>query len=147
MNEVVIADTSGLLAVFDADSQEHPACREALASTGHLVISPLVLAELDYLLTTQIGPQAAMAALDFVMGRIDVKRYEVPEVGSLLRTARAVMGRCSSLSIGLTDAVNVALAAEFRTDAVLTLDRRHFRTVRPLTGHQAFRLLPDGSVR
>jgi len=41
------------------------------------------------------------------------------------------------------DGVNVALAAEYRTDALLSLDRRDFRTVRPLTPHQAFRLLPD----
>ena len=28
-------------------------------------------------------------------------------------------------------------------NAVLTLDRRDFRAVRPLTPHKAFRLLPD----
>ncbi|GAA1891058.1 hypothetical protein [Streptantibioticus ferralitis] len=39
--------------------------------------------------------------------------------------------------------MNIALAAEYRTDAVLTLDRRDFRAVRPLTPHKAFRLLPD----
>jgi len=38
--------------------------------------------------------------------------------------------------------VNVALAARYRTDAVLTLDRRDFRA-RPLTPHKYFRLLPD----
>ena len=30
-----------------------------------------------------------------------------------------------------------------RTDAVLTLDRRDFRAMRPLTAHKSFRLLPD----
>ncbi|MEU9891174.1 hypothetical protein [Sphaerisporangium sp. NPDC051011] len=39
--------------------------------------------------------------------------------------------------------MNVALAADYRTDAVLTLDRRDFRAVRPLTPDKAFRLLPD----
>jgi hypothetical protein len=37
----------------------------------------------------------------------------------------------------------VALAAEYRTCSVLTLDRRDFRAIRPLTPHPAFRLLPD----
>lgn len=40
------------------------------------------------------------------------------------------------------DAMNVVLAREFRTDVIATLDR-HFRMIRPITGHDAFRLLPD----
>ena len=39
--------------------------------------------------------------------------------------------------------VNVALAARYQTDTVLTLDRRDFRALRPLSRHPAFRLLPD----
>jgi uncharacterized protein len=46
-------------------------------------------------------------------------------------------------AIGLTDALNVVLAREFRTDVVATFDIRHFRMIRPLTPHAAFRLLPD----
>lgn len=34
-------------------------------------------------------------------------------------------------------------AAEYDTDAMLTLDRRDFRAVRPLGRHKAFRVLPD----
>lgn len=44
--------------------------------------------------------------------------------------------------VGLTDAMNVVLAAEFRTAAMFTTDVRHFRMMTPLTGEQAFRLLP-----
>lgn len=35
------------------------------------------------------------------------------------------------------------LAEEYGTDAILTLDRRDFRAVLPLTEHKAFRVLPD----
>jgi uncharacterized protein len=38
--------------------------------------------------------------------------------------------------------MNSALAREFRTDVIATLDHRHFRVIRPLTPHSAFRLLP-----
>ncbi|WP_348771312.1 hypothetical protein [Streptomyces sp. RKND-216] len=38
--------------------------------------------------------------------------------------------------------MNVALAAAYRTDTVFTTDR-HFRMMRPLTGHSSFRLLPE----
>jgi uncharacterized protein len=34
------------------------------------------------------------------------------------------------------------LAAAYRADSMFTTDR-HFRMIRPLTGHPAFRLLPD----
>ena len=44
--------------------------------------------------------------------------------------------------VGLTDAMNVALAAEFRTTAMLSTDQRHFRMMAPLTGESGFRLLP-----
>ena len=51
--------------------------------------------------------------------------------------------RYRDLDLDLADAVNVALAAEYDTEAVLTLDRRDFRAGRPLGHHKAFRVLPD----
>ncbi|MFD3657369.1 hypothetical protein [Streptomyces sp. NPDC058620] len=39
--------------------------------------------------------------------------------------------------------MNAVLAEAYETEYILTLDRRDFRAVRPLTGHKAFRLLPD----
>ena len=61
------------------------------------------------------------------------------------RTADGAGWRRSDRALGLNlaFAVNVALAARYQTGTILTLDRRDFRTVRPLTGHLAFRLLPD----
>ena len=74
------------------------------------------------------------------------RRFEVPSVSAHLSAAIAVAeGHADAhggKGVGLTDAMNVALAAAYRTDAMLTTDR-HFRMIRPLTGHPAFRLLPD----
>nr|WP_301184523.1 hypothetical protein [Kutzneria buriramensis]WKX11113.1 hypothetical protein Q4V64_27820 [Kutzneria buriramensis] len=39
----------------------------------------------------------------------------------------------------------MALAADYDTDAMLILDRRDFRAVRPLIRYKAFRVLPDAS--
>lgn len=50
------------------------------------------------------------------------------------------------LRLDLADAVTVALAADYETDAVLTLDRRDFRALTPLTEHKAFRVLPDDLI-
>jgi predicted nucleic acid-binding protein len=140
---VAIADTSALLAVFNRKDAEHTSCVEARARVGHLVISPLVLAELDYLISSRVGADVAISVLDHILGKVDVKRYEVPDLSPHLRTARALMGVYKNMNIGLADAMNAALAAYFRTDAVLTLDRTHFRAIRPLTAHTHFRLLPD----
>ncbi|WP_346777109.1 PIN domain-containing protein [Streptomyces sp. HNM0575] len=138
---ILIADTSGLYAYFDGSAPEHAACRKAVAASSHLVVTPLVLAELDYLLSTRIGAEAAQGALAHVRDRTAVRRYGVPETEQHLSTALVTMRRYPQ--IGLTDTMNMVMAAEYHTDSLLTLDRRHFRMVRPLTGHSAFRLLPD----
>ncbi|MGY4992647.1 hypothetical protein [Streptomyces alfalfae] len=63
-----------------------------------------------------------------------------------LRTAMAVMrgyvDADGGVGVGPTDAMNVALAAAFRTADIFTPDG-HFRMMRPLAGQPAFRLLPD----
>ncbi|MFD0275407.1 VapC toxin family PIN domain ribonuclease [Kitasatospora sp. NPDC127111] len=98
---------------------------------------------MDYLAHRTLGATGATRVLEDVIDRCTVGRFEVPEVGSHLGAARIIMRRYPDLNIGLTDAINVVLAAEFRTDAVLTVDRRLFRAIRPLSNHEAFRLLPD----
>ncbi|MEV7784080.1 PIN domain-containing protein [Streptomyces sp. NPDC088106] len=143
---VVIADTNALYRLFTPKDPRHTTHREALARVGHLVVSPMVLTELDYLLTSRIGSGAAMNALDFIAGQTEARRFEIPETGPHLRAAMAVMRGYSETDggagVGLADAMNVALAAAFRTTSLFTRDR-HFRMMRPLTGEPAFRLLPD----
>lgn len=140
---VAIADTGALLAFYKGDEADHLACRKAMEGVGHLVVPPMVLAELDYLVTGHLGPKAAITMLGHIADRVAVGRFEVPEVGPHLHAARAVMQRYVDLSIGLTDAMNAVLAKEFRTHAMFTIDRKHFRAIRPLTPHDAFRLVPD----
>jgi predicted nucleic acid-binding protein len=140
---VAIADTGALLAFYKGDEADHPGCREALARIGHLVVSPMVLAELDYLISRHMDPKDAASVLRHIATKVAVGRYEVPEVGPHLVAAHAVMLGHPDLAVGLTDAMNVVLAREFVTDAILTTDRRHFRALRPLTAHTSFRLLPD----
>jgi predicted nucleic acid-binding protein len=138
---VVIADTSALIAFFNDADQQHKPVQEGLAQTGHLVVSPSVLTELDYLIASRQGPGPAKSALSYIAGRLAAGRWEVPPISPLLLAAHTVLGDYTT--IGLTDAMNVVLAREFRTDVIATLDRRHFRMIRPLTRHDAFRLLPD----
>ncbi|MFF9484103.1 PIN domain-containing protein [Streptomyces sp. NPDC014676] len=143
---VAIADTNALYRLFTPKDPHHAAHREALARMGHLVVSPMVLTELDYLLTSRIGARAAMNALDFVAGQAEARRFEIPDTTPHLRAAMAVMRGYADTDggagVGLADAMNVALAAAFRTTSLFTADS-HFRMMRPLTGEPVFRLLPD----
>jgi predicted nucleic acid-binding protein len=139
---IVVADTSGIIAASDRNAPESAACREILQQAGTVIISPLVLTEVDHLAKARFGSRARTAIIDFVIAEARQTRFQIPETGiEILDTARLVQKQYASLD--LADAVNVALAAQYRTDAMLTLDRRDFRAVRPLTPHKWFRLLPD----
>jgi len=143
---VAIADTNALYRLFTAKDPRHAQHRDTLASVGHLVVSPMVLTELDCLLTSRVNARASMTALDFIAGQAEARRFEVPEIAPHLRGAMAVMrgyeDADNGQGVGLADAMNVVLAAAFRTADLFTTDG-HFRMMRPLTGHPAFRLLPD----
>lgn len=141
---IVIADTSGLLAALDSAHPEHQASNEAIMAAGLLVMSPLLLAEVDHVATRELGREASLSAVDDIRQWMRRGRIAVPEVtADHLGVAQSVRARYSDLDLDLADAVNVALAADYDTDAVLTLDRRDFRAVRPLGRHKSFRVLPD----
>jgi predicted nucleic acid-binding protein len=141
---IVVADTSGIIAASDRNARETAACQGVLREAGTVVISPLVLTEVDHLAKARFGSSARAVIIDFILSQVRESRFQIPETGlEILGTARLIQQRYASLDLDLADAVNVALAAEYRTDVVLTLDRRDFRAMRPLTPHKWFRLLPD----
>ena len=141
---IVVADTSGIITASDRNARESAACQAVLREAGAVIISPLVLTEVDHLAKARFGSHARTAIIDFILAQARQSRFQIPETGlEILGTARLVQHRYASLDLDLADAVNVALAAQYRTDAILTLDRRDFRAIRPLTPHKWFRLLPD----
>jgi predicted nucleic acid-binding protein len=136
---VILLDTSGLLAAIDASQRHHVAAREALrAVPPPWVLSPFVLAELDYLLATRVG-QAAERALLAEVGR-GVYRLETFEPDEIAAADRLI-GRHADLGLGLADASIAVLAHRYGVRDVLTLDERHFRAIRG-PGGRPFRLLP-----
>ena len=139
---MILLDTSGLLAAIDASQHRHREAVDALRGAAPpWVLSPFVLAELDYLLATRAGVAAERALLAEV-GR-GVYRLEAFDTDDV-RDAERVIGRYASLGIGLADASLVVLASRYGIRDVLTLDERHFRVLRA-TGGRSFRILPaDG---
>lgn len=136
----LIVDTSALLAYFDASEPDHAAVGQSLtASTDLLIVSPNVVAELDCLVATRHGLDAELAVLDELTGGA----WELPDFDLHdLRLARSVIARYGDQNIGVADASDVVLAERYRTRSIVTLDRRHFEFVRPITGDR-FTLLPD----
>ncbi len=141
---MILLDTSGLLAAIDSSQRHHAAAAATLRDArGPRILSPFVLAELDYLLATRIGSHAALALLgEVARGAYRLEAFEAGDVA----TAYEVIESHGDLDVGLADASIVVLSLRYETLDVLTLDERHFRTLRGSTG-QPFRLLPADASR
>jgi predicted nucleic acid-binding protein len=136
---VIVLDTGGLYAALDANEALHGRAVAALvAARPPRLLSPFVLAELDYLIGTRVGHDAQLALADEVArGVYQLAPFAADEVAR----ARRIMERYADLRIGLADASVVVLALEHRTLDLLCTDERHFRALRG-AGGRPFRLLP-----
>ncbi|MCC6247988.1 MAG: PIN domain-containing protein [Rubrivivax sp.] len=136
---MILLDTSGLLAALDVSQRLHASCRAALESAkGPMLLSPFVLAELDYLLMRHVGAHAQAALLDEVVrGAYRLESFTADDVAR----AGDIMRRYGDLQIGLADASVVVLAERHEITEVLTLDLRHFQALR-IGGRKRFRIFP-----
>jgi uncharacterized protein len=136
---LIVLDTSGVLAAIDSSQHHHRAAAEVLrASSEPRLLSPFVLAELDYLISTRVSADAAHALLEQVAGGA----YRLESMSaSDVAAALEIMERYRDLDVGLADASLVVLADRYNTQDVLTLDERHFRALRG-RNDRAFRILP-----
>lgn len=135
---MILLDTSGLLAALDSAQRWHGEAARSLAdSTAPLLLSPFVLAELDYLLATRVGEPARSSLLaEVARGVYELQPFWAGDV----QQARTIIQRHAGLGISLADASIVVLAARHEVHDVLTLDQRHFRTLS--ANRKPFRLLP-----
>ncbi len=135
----MIVDTSALLAYFDAGEPDHNAVSRVIGRfNDRLVVSPFVVAELDYLLATRVGVHAELAALrELGSGAWELTGFGVRE----LKQASRIIQRYREHRIGVADASNVVLADLHHTRTIVTLDRRHFSVLRPIGGGR-FTVLP-----
>ena len=135
----VIVDTSALLAFFDASEPDHASVSEVLDAADVLVVSPYVVAEVDYLVVTRHGVDAELAVLD----ELGSGAWDLAAMGEDgLRRARGVIASYRDQQIGVADASLVVLAERYRTRTVASLDRRHFGVLRSLDGGR-FEVLPQ----
>jgi predicted nucleic acid-binding protein len=140
---IIVADTSALYAAFDASQPEHAAAAMVL-DTESLVISPLVVTELDHLVHRDLGFGAAMQVMSALTDRMADGQYRFAELKYAdLVTAHEVRLKYDGLRLDLADGVGVVLADRHRTNRIFTLDQRDYRAITPLTpGLDSFRILP-----
>ncbi|MGH9381630.1 MAG: PIN domain-containing protein [Thermoanaerobaculia bacterium] len=136
---MILLDTRSLLAAIDGSQRHHAAAAEALREAPPpRLLSPFVLAELDYLLATRVGPHAQRALLREVgQGVYGLVGFDSDDVIA----AEKIIARHEALAVGLADASLVVLADRYECRELLTLDERHFRVLRTDSG-RPFRLLP-----
>jgi predicted nucleic acid-binding protein len=106
--------------------------------TSPLVVSPYVVAELDYLIRSRLGVDTELA----VLRELASGAWELPSISPIdLTDIAALIERYADRKIGVTDGSLVVLAERYRTQTIMTLDRRHFDVLRTLSG-QRFTVLP-----
>ena len=137
---MILVDTSAALQLASSTAQRHADVTKVVGEIGGpFLLSPFVLAELDYMLGTRHGQSAQLAMLaEVVEGAYELAQFDRADVDSATRVIR----RYEDLRIGLADASIVVLAEKHQTVDVLTFDSRHFRAMGG-PGGRPFRLLPD----
>jgi uncharacterized protein len=140
---IIVADTSALYAAFDASQREHHDARSVM-ETEMLLISPLVLAELDHLVHRGLGFPAALQVSEALTSRMATGKYKLADLSTAdLAAALDVRGQYKDMQLDLADCVAVVLADRYKTNQIFTLDQRDYHAIRPLTrGFAAFRILP-----
>ncbi|MDJ0770488.1 MAG: PIN domain-containing protein [Ilumatobacter sp.] len=136
---MLIVDTGPLVAAADRSDRHHHACVELLeTATGPLVTTAMVVAEVVYLVTRELGAHAEAAFYDAIIdGTLTVE----PITRHDWQRVRELVDRYADLPLGGTDASLIAIAERLEVTRVATLDRAHFHVIRP--AHcDAFELVP-----
>ena len=137
---MIVVDTGAMLALLDASEDYHAVVKDLYDENPDGWILPwAILPEVDYLVAAHLGAKAQNVFLaDLADGAFSVEWGRDDD----LAVARRIHTRYRSLRLGLVDAVVIATAERLKTDAIATLDLRHFAAV-SIKGNP--RLLPrDG---
>lgn len=134
---MIVLDTSVVVAFMNRRDDDHERVVAWMESVEeHLFTTPLIVAEIDHLVSRVGGANAAQAFYnDLVSGAYVVEWW--PEA-----VTETVAVASKRQDIGLADASLITLAARLETTRVATLDERHFRIVQPPSVEAAYTLLP-----
>ena len=136
---MILLDTSGLLSALDESQRYHHECAALVGEASPpLLLSPFVLAELDYLLMRNVGRRAQAALLEEVArGAYQLELFGAADVAR----AKEVVEQYADLEIGLADASIVVLARRHAVTEGLTPHEPPFRAMR-VERRKRFKVLP-----
>lgn len=135
----VVCDTGAVYALYDADDQHHEECKAVVSTErGPFFLPVALISEIDYLLTSRLGGDAALDFLESIQSGAFTLVGIMPE--DLVR-CRELVAKYRDLPLGLADASVVATAERLGIKTLFTVDQRHFRAVQP-HGFGHFIILP-----
>ena len=125
----VLVDTGILLALANKRDANHQATVTLLSSLREALLVPTpVLTEAAYLMNRVLGVEAE-ARLIASLGHGEMQIEEVTRADCL--RAADLLRVYNDANIGFVDAALVAIAERLKIQRLLTIDRRHFETIRP----------------
>lgn len=133
---MIVADTSAILALLDADDRHHDTLRELWESDPDAWVLPwAILPEVDYMVRRHLGNATAMLFLK----DIQAHRFAIEHSQALdIARAAALNAKYAALDLGLVDGVVAAVAERLRAHAIATLDVRHFGAIAPAGAKMIF---------
>lgn len=136
--EMILIDTSPIVAFLDGGDKYHSLCMETLRTTREsLATTWSVLTESFYLLDFSSGAQSTLWDL------IEKQVFTVlPIPETMYPRCRELMLKYRDLPMDLADATLVTVGEEHRISTIFTLDHKDFSLYRPNHRHR-FILLPS----
>lgn len=144
----LVADTGGIVAAMNTAEPDHEQFRATLESASMAVITPLVVAEVHYLLSSYGAHGAACDFLeDLAGGFYEVANPKPDDYAAASNLIKQYEGRMERKrrkpgSLDLADAMNIIVAERYATNLILATDQE-YRTTVPLSGHHYFVILPQ----
>lgn len=123
-----LLDTGILLAALAENDDLHELCARALEAEPDVLLPEVVLPELAYLVLRDMDYPTWIS---FLREIADGKLPVLASTSDDLARAAQIMERYADARIDFVDSVIVAFAERLNIRRILTVDRRHFRIIRP----------------
>jgi predicted nucleic acid-binding protein len=143
----LVVDSGGIVAALNEDEPDSARFADALAQATSAFITPLVIAETHYVLSSQGARDAADDLLrDVAAGFFELIQPTARDYAAAADLIQHYAGQMQRKrrkpgSLDLADAMNVVIAGRVGTNLILSTDQ-DYRSVRPLTGQPAFIVVP-----
>lgn len=123
-----LLDTGFLLAALAENDDLHELCALAMEEEPDVLLPEVVLPELAYLVLRDID---YATWIGFLRAVADGELPILATTSADLARAAQIMDRYADARIDFVDSVIVAFAERLNIQRILTVDRRHFRMIRP----------------